>query len=99
SKHGFDPDECRALLQNRPAETFPHLRIGGLMGMATFTDREEQVRQEFRSLRALFDELKPSAGDAFDTLSMGMSGDYPLAIGEGSTLIRIGSALFGERQR
>ncbi|MDR1675889.1 MAG: YggS family pyridoxal phosphate-dependent enzyme [Tannerella sp.] len=97
SKHGFGPDECRTLLRNGLADAYPHVRIGGLMGMATFTDDMEQVRQEFRSLRALFDELKPLAGDAFDTLSMGMSGDYPVAVEEGSTLIRVGTSIFGER--
>jgi pyridoxal phosphate enzyme (YggS family) len=97
SKHGFRPDECRALLRSGAAEAYPHVRISGLMGMATFTDDREQVRQEFRPLRALFDELKPLAGEAFDTLSMGMSGDYPVAVEEGSTLIRVGTAIFGER--
>ncbi|MDR1103496.1 MAG: YggS family pyridoxal phosphate-dependent enzyme [Tannerella sp.] len=98
SKHGFSPDECRTLVRNAPADAYPHVRIGGLMGMATFTDDMEQVRQEFRFLRALFDELKPVAGDAFDTLSMGMSGDYPVAVEEGSTLIRVGTSVFGERE-
>ncbi|MDR2042373.1 MAG: YggS family pyridoxal phosphate-dependent enzyme [Tannerella sp.] len=98
SKHGFSPDECRTLLRNGPADACPHIRIGGLMGMASFTEDREQVRQEFRSLRTLFDELKPLAGDAFNTLSMGMSGDYPVALEEGSTLIRIGASIFGERR-
>ncbi|MDR2763422.1 MAG: YggS family pyridoxal phosphate-dependent enzyme [Tannerella sp.] len=97
SKHGFSPDECRTLLRHGRADACPHVCIGGLMGMATFTDNMEQVRQEFCSLRTLFDELKPIAGDAFDTLSMGMSGDYPVAIEEGSTFIRVGTAIFGER--
>ena len=70
------------------------------MGMATFTDNTDQVRQEFRSLKKLFDELKNSrflGKDYFDTLSMGMSDDFRLAIEEGSTMVRIGSAIFGER--
>ncbi|MDR1454357.1 MAG: YggS family pyridoxal phosphate-dependent enzyme [Tannerella sp.] len=97
SKHGFSPDGCRALFRNRQADACPHVCIGGLMGMASFTDNREQVRQEFRALRTLFDELKPLAGEAFDTLSMGMSGDYPVAVEEGSTLIRVGTSVFGER--
>jgi pyridoxal phosphate enzyme (YggS family) len=98
SKYGFTPDECRAFFRDGWPETFPNVCIGGLMGMATFTDDVEQVRSEFRSLRTLFDELKPLAGDSFDTLSMGMSGDFPVAVQEGSTLIRIGSSIFGERR-
>jgi uncharacterized pyridoxal phosphate-containing UPF0001 family protein len=66
--------------------------------MATHTEDTAQVRHEFRTLRALFDELKPAVGDAFDTLSMGMSGDYPVAVEEGSTLIRVGTLIFGERE-
>ncbi len=71
------------------------------MGMATFTDNTEQVRKEFRSLKLFFDELKtkslPPTVQLVE-LSMGMSGDYPIALKEGSTMIRIGTAIFGERQ-
>ena len=70
------------------------------MGMATFTDNQEQVRKEFRGLKAFFEKLKASklpANVAMNELSMGMSGDYQIALEEGSTIIRVGSAIFGER--
>jgi uncharacterized pyridoxal phosphate-containing UPF0001 family protein len=70
------------------------------MGMATFTDNEQQVRQEFKNLKAIFDNLKATYFTnqaSFKEISMGMSGDYELAIEEGSTMVRIGSLLFGER--
>ena len=67
------------------------------MGMATFTDNHSQITTEFKALRTLFDEISPTMGLDFDTLSMGMSGDWKIAINEGSTLIRVGSAIFGSR--
>ena len=79
----------------------PYVRIRGVMGMATFTDDREQVHNEFRNLKRLFGKIKqdnPKTGDIFDTISMGMSGDYPIAIEEGSTMVRIGSAIFGARE-
>jgi len=96
SKHGFSEKELiqaldQGLLSN------PSIRIRGLMGMATFTSDEAQIAKEFRSLRKLFDHLQPQLGDDFDTVSMGMSGDWKIAIEEGSTLIRVGSAIFGSR--
>lgn len=77
------------------------INIAGVMGMATFTDDMEHVRQEFRNLRNIFDWLKStyfSDHAAFREISMGMSGDYPVAIEEGATIVRIGSLIFGERQ-
>jgi uncharacterized pyridoxal phosphate-containing UPF0001 family protein len=71
------------------------------MGMATFTDNEKQIREEFKKLKTRFDVMKQTDflfKDYFDTLSMGMSSDYRLAIAEGSTMVRIGSMLFGARQ-
>ncbi|MDO4702871.1 YggS family pyridoxal phosphate-dependent enzyme [Tannerella sp.] len=99
SKHGFTPDECRTLFAEGTFSAYPHIRVVGLMGMATFTDDEAQVRREFRELRSLFDELRilPSTGDDFKELSMGMSDDYPLALQEGSTMVRVGTKIFGER--
>lgn len=99
TKFGFSTDELKQLLTENLIEKYPHVRICGLMGMATFTDNEEQVRNEFRELKSLFNEaftqiLQPSA---FNTLSMGMSGDYTTAIQEGSNMVRIGTAIFGER--
>ena len=99
SKHGFTPDECRGLFARDTLNAYPHIRVVGLMGMATFTDDETQVRREFRKLRSLFEELRslPSAGDDFKELSMGMSDDYPLALEEGSTMVRVGTKIFGNR--
>ena len=77
-----------------------HVRIRGLMGMASFTEDENKIREEFRVLNAQFQSLRKTNflyKDTFDTLSMGMSSDYKLAIQEGSTMVRIGSMLFGER--
>ena len=78
---------------------YPHIRVVGLMGMATFTDDMTQVRREFRKLRSLFEELRalPSTGYDFKELSMGMSDDYPLALEEGSTMVRVGTKIFGSR--
>lgn len=99
SKHGFTPDECRELFAGDTLNAYSHIRVVGLMGMATFTDDETQVRREFRKLRSLFEELRslPSAGDDFKELSMGMSDDYPLALEEGSTMVRVGTKIFGNR--
>lgn len=99
TKHGMTPDECRTLL-DADLSALAHIRIGGLMGMATFTDDMERVRSEFRQLAALFRELKekyPELAD-FKELSMGMSHDYQIAVEEGSTMVRIGTDIFGERQ-
>ena len=101
SKHGFSPAECKALFVDGIPAPFKNIQICGLMGMATFTDDSKQVRREFGTLRMLFNEIKwiLSATDnaLFTELSMGMSDDYPIAIEEGSTMVRIGSALFGAR--
>lgn len=99
TKHGFTPDECRTLVQQLP--DLPHVRICGIMGMATLTDDETQIAREFHTLHALFKELKSTAfqgSDDFSILSMGMSHDYPLAIREGSNMIRVGTYIFGERE-
>lgn len=100
TKAGFSPDECRQFLEGGKWKTCPHVRIAGVMGMATFTDDENQVRKEFRQLKSLFEELKAGyfADDpGFREISMGMTGDYPVAIEEGSTMIRIGTLIFGDR--
>lgn len=100
TKHGMTPQACREMLEEWPAGCFPHIRICGLMGMATDTDDETQIRREFHGLQALFTELKSSYfrnSPDFTELSMGMSHDYPLALEEGSTMVRIGTAVFGER--
>ncbi|MBX2945854.1 MAG: YggS family pyridoxal phosphate-dependent enzyme [Cyclobacteriaceae bacterium] len=101
TKFGFSRDELLSLLNDPEFTTLANIKITGLMGMATFTDNTEQIRKEFRSLKLFFDELKtkslPPTVQLVE-LSMGMSGDYPIALEEGSTMIRIGTAIFGERQ-
>jgi PLP dependent protein len=94
-KHGFPAAEAveRAL----EVAALPGLRLRGLMTMAPWTDDESVLRRTFREARRLFDEIRGRGDPAPDTLSMGMSNDYPLAIEEGSTMIRLGTALFGER--
>lgn len=98
TKFGFDMDEAMEVMKNKPEEKYPNVRIRGLMGMATFTENEQQVRNEFRGLKSFFDklliELNPKD---FNTLSMGMTSDYQLAIDEGTNMIRIGTDIFGKR--
>jgi pyridoxal phosphate enzyme (YggS family) len=100
TKHGFALDECLRLFLDNKLNAYPHVIIAGLMGMATFTDDTEQIQHEFHALKELFDKIKFSgkAGDSFTELSMGMSDDYPLAIQNGSTMIRVGTLIFGERK-
>lgn len=99
TKFGFTPEEVRAFFTTTDWKAYSHVEIAGLMGMASNTNDREQVRREFHSLKKLFDEVKGAGGllEYISILSMGMSGDYPIAIAEGSTLIRVGSRIFGER--
>jgi pyridoxal phosphate enzyme (YggS family) len=98
TKCGFSPEELIPLLSRSALQAYPNVRIRGLMGMASFTPNQQQVAREFAELRALFLAGKEQLGlDYLDTLSMGMSGDWPVAVANGSTLIRVGSALFGSR--
>jgi pyridoxal phosphate enzyme (YggS family) len=96
-KGGLPPEAVADFLGSLHA--MAHLRVTGLMGMAAFTDDRLRIAGQFRALRTLFDQLAPhkSAQVQLRTLSMGMSGDYDLAIAEGSTLVRVGSAIFGAR--
>lgn len=96
TKFGFDRDELRNLFEDEALSQLQHVRIRGLMGMATFTEDMEQVRSEFRNLKSLYDEFSNSR-EGMDILSMGMSGDYTIAVEEGSTMVRIGSSIFGFR--
>ncbi len=101
SKHGFSVDECKALFTGDVLQQFPNIQVCGLMGMATFTDNTDRVRREFGLLRSLFEDIKsmPFTGrDFFTELSMGMSDDYKIAIEAGSTMVRIGTGIFGTRQ-
>ncbi len=101
SKFGLDKIELQEILEfyTTPNTKFTNIKIAGLMGMATFTDDEKQVAKEFAQLKDTFTFCKESflLNDEFQEISMGMSGDYKIAIEQGSTLVRIGSLLFGER--
>lgn len=100
-KYGFSEEELLSFLDEKNLEEdYPNIVFEGMMGMATFTDDEHQIKQEFGSLKFLFDRVRSGFfGDdsAFKTLSMGMSGDYSIALSCGSTMVRIGSAIFGAR--
>ena len=97
SKTGWQYDELVEYLQSGAFAELKNIRVRGIMGMATNTDDEEIIRRDFERLAACKNELAPHFGEAFDTLSMGMSDDYELAIACGSTMVRIGSSIFGER--
>lgn len=100
TKYGLTPDELKQTLSSEAYKNLTHVKVVGLMGMATFTDDMEQVRKEFRSLSILFNDVKSIYFDnssEFSVLSMGMSGDYGIAVEEGSTMVRIGSVIFGDR--
>ena len=100
TKYGLTPDDCRQLLDDGEWRTMSHVQICGLMMMASFTDDEEQLCREFQTAKDLFDELKQkhfADAPAFCERSWGMSDDYPLAVSHGSTMVRIGTAIFGPR--
>ncbi|PJJ75843.1 hypothetical protein BXY57_1434 [Thermoflavifilum aggregans] len=100
TKFGLDEASLHELLKQHQA--WPHARIIGLMGMATFTDNTQVIQSEFHYLKLLFDQLKQtyfSDNPNFSELSMGMSHDYRIAVEEGSTMVRIGSLIFGERKK
>jgi pyridoxal phosphate enzyme (YggS family) len=97
TKSGWDIGELRQYLRSGALDAMPNVRVRGLMTIATNTDDESIIRRDFETIKSLYDELKPSFGDAFDTLSIGMSDDYPIALEYGSTMVRIGTAIFGAR--
>lgn len=100
TKFGLDLSEAREILESNEFQELNNVRICGVMGMATFTDDEGHVRKEFRKLKSICDILKSEyfeSEDRFKEISMGMSGDWKLAISEGSTMVRIGSSIFGSR--
>lgn len=97
SKTGWDYSELKAYLDTDPLAAMPNVRVRGVMGIATNTEEEAVVRGDFERLRGCFGELRPRFGEAFDTLSMGMSHDYGLAVGCGATTVRVGSLIFGAR--
>lgn len=101
TKFGLDMEEAKALLESESYANMKNVRIEGVMGMATNTDNLEQVREEFRHLKRIREELKQlyfADKPEFKELSMGMSGDYEIAVEEGSTMVRVGSSIFGARQ-
>lgn len=100
TKFGLDYTEAEALLNSEEYASMENIRIVGVMGMATFTSDTDKVRAEFKNLKTIFDKLKEkhfADSDSFKEISMGMSDDYKIAIEEGSTLVRVGSAIFGAR--
>ena len=100
SKHGFSFEDCRKFLDQNNWQDLEFVRIIGVMGMATYTNDKKQIQTEFGSLKTYFQELKRTyfnENNYFSEISMGMSQDYITAIEEGSTMVRIGSAIFGER--
>ena len=100
TKFGLDIQEAFALLESLSYPNLLNIRLCGVMGMASFVEDEEQIRREFKNLKNIFDQLKARYfpnDPAFKEISMGMSDDYPIAVEEGSTLVRIGTLLFGAR--
>ena len=95
SKFGLDPQQLSDLIDEKKALALDNVQIVGLMGMATFTDDEQQLQREFNILKEKYDAHQQS--ESWKVLSMGMSGDYPIAIAAGSTMVRVGSAIFGAR--
>ena len=96
SKFGMSPDDASDIFQSENFSALKNIRITGVMGMATFTENKEQIEKEFNLLKSTFQDLKILKPE-LDTISMGMSGDYKLAIDCGSTMVRVGSSIFGER--
>lgn len=101
TKYGFLPDELTALLKEGILEETPGIRVRGIMGMASNVDDESRIASDFQAIKQAFDSIKSLSlprMEAFDTISMGMSHDYPLAISHGSNMVRIGTTIFGERE-
>lgn len=101
SKYGLSFDTCRQMLDEDLWKQLKYAYIGGVMGMATFTDNVDLIRTEFRSLKLFYDELKADYFhdfDSFSEISMGMSDDYEIAVEEGATIVRVGSSIFGQRE-
>ncbi|WP_250433850.1 YggS family pyridoxal phosphate-dependent enzyme [Hanstruepera flava] len=96
SKFGMTPEEARTILSSEVIKELKHVTIVGVMGMATFTDNKNQIKTEFNNLKLIFEDLK-TIDSNLKVISMGMSGDYQLAIACGSNMVRIGSSIFGER--
>ncbi|MDE6174799.1 MAG: YggS family pyridoxal phosphate-dependent enzyme [Duncaniella sp.] len=101
TKFGFTPAELLDFVTPRLVESLKGVEIRGVMGMASNVDDDERIRADFREIRAVFDRLKTTvfaSSSRFDTVSMGMSHDWPIAVEEGSTMVRVGTSIFGERE-
>ena len=98
TKSGWSEQELYDYLATDALSRMPHVRVRGVMTIASNTDNESVVRGDFQRIKEIFESLKPRFGEAFDTLSIGMSDDYPLALEYGSTMVRIGTAIFGPRE-
>ncbi len=98
TKSGWAWEELSDYLLSGELQTMTHVRVRGVMTIASNTDDETIVRRDFQRIKDIFNELKPQFGEAFDTLSIGMSDDYPIALEYGSTMVRIGTAIFGARE-
>ena len=98
TKSGWSEQELYDYLATDALSRMPHVRVRGVMTIASNTDNESVVRADFQRIKDIFESLKPRFGEAFDTLSIGMSDDYPLALEYGSTMVRIGTAIFGQRE-
>ena len=98
TKSGWSEQELYDYLATDALSRMPHVRVRGVMTIASNTDNESVVRADFQRIKDIFESLKPRFGDAFDTLSIGMSDDYPLALEYGSTMVRAGTAIFGARE-
>ena len=97
TKSGWELDDLMHYLRTAPFAQMPNICVRGVMGIATNTDDGEVIRRDFRELKRCFDLLQPNFGARFNVLSMGMSHDYPIAVECGSTMVRVGSLIFGER--
>ena len=100
NKFGMNEEEVNDLLNSETYQSYQNIRVVGVMGMATNTSDEKLIQQEFSGLKNLYDVLKMThfkTDESFKEISMGMSGDFPIAIKEGSTMVRVGSAIFGSR--
>ena len=100
TKYGLTPNECTALLEAGEWRQMTHVKLCGLMCMASNTDDEQRVSEDFAAIATVYGDILELCPDlrGFDTLSMGMSGDWPLAVEQGSNMVRIGTAIFGERE-
>ena len=97
TKSGWDVGELKRYVETAAFSSMPNVRVRGVMGIATNTDDERIIRRDFGELKRCFELLRPYFGGRFDTLSMGMSHDYPIAVECGANMVRVGSSIFGER--